>query len=146
MHGYIGTECILQTEVNGAVITCHLCIVRTISKEIMKGIRLWSQFLKNRTDENKIKYSKQRNYCISLLRKTRTQYYSNLDEKSVTDKKMFWETVKLFLSHKIISKEKIALIAENEIVSNDEYLSNYLQCLKKGIRNKFRIPFFKHCR
>ena len=123
-----------------AVITCHLCIVRNISKEIMKRTRLWSQLLKNRTDENKIKYSKQRNYCISLLRKTRTQYYSNLDEKSVTDKKVFWKTVKPFLSHKIISKEKITLIAENEIVSNDEDTAQVSNAFFSNIVGSRNIP------
>ena len=39
-----------------------------------------------RTDENKSRYTKQRNYCVSLLRKTKTQYYSNLNEKNVTEK------------------------------------------------------------
>ena len=32
----------------------------------------------------------------------------------------FWITVKPFLSDKIMSREKITLIEENEIVSNDE--------------------------
>ena len=80
---------------------------KTISKEIMKRTRFRNQFLKNRTDENKSRYTKQRNYCVSLLRKTKTQYYSNLDEKNVTDKKAFWKTVKPFLSGKITSKVKI---------------------------------------
>ena len=87
---------------------------KTISKEIMKRTRFRNQFLKNRTDENKSRYTKQRNYCVSLLRKTKTQYYSNLDEKNVTDNKAFWKTVKPFLSDKITSKEKITLIEENE--------------------------------
>ena len=96
---------------------------KTISKEIMKRTRFRNQFLKNRTDENKSRYTKQRNYCVSLLRKTKTQYYSNLDEKNVTDNKAFWKTAKPFLSYKITSKEKIILIEENEIVSNDENIA-----------------------
>ena len=54
---------------------------KTISKEIMKRTRFQNQFLKNRTYENKSWYTKQRNYCVSLLGKTKTQYYGNLDEK-----------------------------------------------------------------
>ena len=79
---------------------------KTISKEIMKKTRFRNQFLKNRTDENKRRCTKQRNYCVSLLRKTKTQYYSNLDEKNVTDNKAFWKTIKPFLSDKITSEEK----------------------------------------
>ena len=73
---------------------------KTISKEIMKRTRFRNQFLKNRTDENKSRYTKQRNYCILLLTKTKTQYYSNLDEKNVTDNKAFWKTVKPFFQTK----------------------------------------------
>ena len=61
-------------------------------KEIMKRTRFRNQVLKNRTDENKSSYTKERNYCVSLLRKTKTQYYSNLHEKNVTDNKAFWKT------------------------------------------------------
>ena len=75
----------------------------TISKEIMKKTRFRNQFLKNRTNE-KSRYTKQRNYRVSLLRKTKTQYYSKRDEKNVTDNKAFWKTVKPFLSDKITSK------------------------------------------
>ena len=53
----------------------------------MKRTRPRNQILKNRTDENKSKSAKRRNYCVSLSRKT--QYYSNLDEKNVTDNKKF---------------------------------------------------------
>ena len=56
---------------------------KTISKEIMKRTRLRNQFLKNRTYENKTRYTKQRNYFVSLLRITKTQYYSNLDKKKM---------------------------------------------------------------
>ena len=34
-------------------------------------------------------YKKQRNYCVSLLRKSKTNYYANLDEKKVFDNKLF---------------------------------------------------------
>ena len=48
------------------------------------------------------KYSKQRNCCVSLLRRI-----------SITDKKKFWRTVKPFLSDKTPFNAKITL--DNEI-------------------------------
>ena len=72
---------------------------KTLSKEIKTRTRLRIRFLKNKTEEDKIKYTKQLNYCVSLLRKVRSEYYSNLNGKDVTDKKMFLKTVKpLFLT------------------------------------------------
>ena len=54
---------------------------RALSKEIMTRTRLRNNFLKNRSEENKRKYSKQRNYCVSLLRKSKSEYFGNLNEK-----------------------------------------------------------------
>ena len=72
---------------------------KTISKEIMKRIRLQNQFLKIRTDEHNGRYTKQRNYYVSIFKtkNKKTQYQSNLDDKNVTDNKTFWKTVKPFL-------------------------------------------------
>ena len=44
---------------------------------------------KNRSD-NKREYNKQRNHCVSLLRKTKTNYYASLNEKDLADNKEFW--------------------------------------------------------
>ena len=62
--------------------------------------------LKNRSDNNKHEYNKQRSYCISLLRKTKTNYYANLNEKDFTDNKQFWRTVKPLLSEKLNRPKK----------------------------------------
>ena len=73
---------------------------KTISKEIMKRTRFRNQFLKTRTDENKSRYTKQRNYCVSLLRKTKTQYYSNLDAKVLLITRRSGKQLNLFFQTK----------------------------------------------
>ena len=83
---------------------------KKLSKVIMHRTRLRNNFLRNRSDENKRNYAKQRNYCISLLRKTEKNYYNNLNEKKITDNKTFWKRVKPFLSDKTPSDEKRTLI------------------------------------
>ena len=72
-----------------------------LSKEIMKRAKLRNKFLKDRTDESKKRYASQRNCCVSLLKKTKKNYYNSLNEKDVSDNKTFWKTVKPFLSDKI---------------------------------------------
>ena len=42
-------------------------------------------------EEYRTLYVKQRNYCVSLLRKTMKMYSSNLDEKNVTGNRDFLE-------------------------------------------------------
>ena len=63
----------------------------------MTRTRLRNRFLKNRTEENKRKYT---NYYVSFLRKLKVEYYSNLNEKDVTDNKMNWKTAKPFFLKK----------------------------------------------
>ena len=67
---------------------------KELSKAIMNRTRLRNVYLRKRSDENRKKYSKQRNYCVSLLRRTKRNYYSSLDAKSDTGNNTFWRTVK----------------------------------------------------
>ena len=66
---------------------------KELSKAIMHRSKLRNNFLRHRSNENKKKYSKQRDYWVSLLRRIIKNYYSNLNEKNITDNKKFWKTV-----------------------------------------------------
>ena len=102
---------------------------KELSKEIIHRTRLRNNFLRNRSEENKRKYSKHRNYCVSLLRKTKKTYYSNLNEKKSTDKKTFWKTVQPFLSDKTPCDEKIISIEKDKIIKTDSRTANVLNFL-----------------
>ena len=45
----------------------------------------------SRPFEDKAAYNKDKNYCVSLIRKTKTDYYKNLDHKKIVDNKSFLE-------------------------------------------------------
>ena len=62
----------------------------------------------------------QRNYCVSLLRKSKRDYYNNLHEKNICDNRKFWKVLKPSLSNKIFSNEKITLVEEEEIIKSDQ--------------------------
>ena len=64
-------------------------------------------------------YKKQRNYCVSLLRKSKNNYYTNLDDRKVSDNKLFWKVIKLLLSDKSSAKEQIDLVEKIEILKTD---------------------------
>ena len=55
-----------------------------------------NKFNNNKFDENsnQQKYKQQRNYCVKLLRKTKMEYFQNMDVNKVNDNKMFQKTVK----------------------------------------------------
>ena len=89
---------------------------KELSKAIMTRTKLRNIFLQNRSKENRICHTKQRNFCVSLLRKTKKRYYENLNEKSIVDNKLFWKTVKPLPSDKVAGKDRIHLIENNELV------------------------------
>ena len=71
-------------------------INKTIKKVFMTRSRLRNIYLKNPSDNKKHKYNKQTNYSVSLLQKSKTNYYANLNEKDLTSNKQFWRTRKTF--------------------------------------------------
>ena len=90
---------------------------KTISRKIMKRTRMRNKFLRERTEANRMAYNIQRNYCVSLIRKTKRDYYSNLNHKQLTDNKNFWKTVKPFFTDKGVNNEKITLTENGETLS-----------------------------
>ena len=92
---------------------------KNLSKELMTRSRLRNKYLKHKTEENRLLYTQQRNKCVCLLRKTKINYYENLDEKDITDNKIFWETVKPLLSDKSINSDKIHLNENIELINCD---------------------------
>ena len=75
---------------------------------ILKRSRLRNKCLKNNNEENRNLYTKQRNYCVSLLRKSKKADYENLNEGKVSDNKPFWRIVKASLSEKFNARERIS--------------------------------------
>ena len=95
------------------------CMNKALSKEIMTRTRLRNKFLKDRIEETKKKCSKQRNYCVSLLRKSKLDYFGNLNEKDINENKTFWKTIKPFLSDKVKLTNKVTLIDNEEIIMDN---------------------------
>ena len=66
-----------------------------------------NSYLKLRTSESKIAYTKQRSYTVNNLRKENKIYYNNLYLKNITYNKQFWKNVKPYLSDKISESNHI---------------------------------------
>ena len=89
------------------------------TKQLMKRSRLRNNFLRNRTEEDKIIYNRQRNYCVSLLQKSKKGYYENLNIKNITDNKLFWKSVKPLLSDKSCIGDRISISQKSEIIKTE---------------------------
>ena len=114
-------------------------MTKQLFKEIMKRSRLRNNFLRNRTEENKILYNRQRNYCVSLLRKSKGGYYENLNIKNVTDNKLFWKSVKPLLSDKSRIRDRINISEKGEILKTESETAETLNSFFSNIVKNLNI-------
>ena len=89
---------------------------KALSKTIVARTKPRDTFLKNRSEENKKNCNMERNYCVSLLRKSKRNYYNNLNEENICDNRKLSKVVKPLLSHEIVSNEKITLVERKKLL------------------------------
>ena len=110
-------------------------MTKDLHKAIMKRFRFRSKFLRNRTDISRDEYKKQRHVCVSLLKKAKKDYFANLDIKSVTDNKNFWETVKTLFSNKVKARTVIKLVEHGATIDDDSKITKrFNEILRKKLR------------
>ena len=103
---------------------------KTLSKAFMHRTKLKNNYNLFPSEENNLKYKKQKNYCVNLVKKTKKNYYSNLDIKILNDNKKFWKNVRpLFSDKQKDYKKDLILIENDEVMSNvneiAEIINNY---------------------
>ena len=91
---------------------------KTLSKAFMKRSQLKNNFHKNPSEQNKRIFKKYRNFCVSLLKKEKRKYYSNLDLKILENNKLFWKNIKPFFSGKSKLSSNITLIDGEKVLTD----------------------------
>ena len=66
----------------------------------MERARFRKKVLRILTNENRLVFTRQRHFCVSLLRKEKKHYFAKLNEKNIIDNREFWQTAKSCLSEK----------------------------------------------
>ena len=115
---------------------------KELSSAHKKRMQLRNQYLRKRCYQNKRFYTKQRNFCVSLLRKTKKKRYANLNHKDIADNKQIWRTVKPLLSDKSKSNEKITLVEDNRIIIEDKDNVELLNSFFSNAVKNLKIPEF----
>ena len=101
----------------------------TIYKAIMVRSLLRNKCLKLKTIKSRLAYTQQRNYCCSLIRQAKRNFYENLDPNLITDNRKFWKQVKPFFSNKTPKNTNIMLLEGDKIITEPaacaEIFNNY---------------------
>ena len=111
-------------------------MMKNLRKVLMHRSKLKNLFNKCRTHENWCNYKIQRNYCVSLLRKTKQQYFKNLNLNDVTGNKTFWRTIKAYFNEKGSGSDKIVLSGNESVITNEKEIANTM--------NNYFINIKKH--
>ena len=106
----------------------------------MQSSKLTIIFLKNRTEENRNNYAKQRNLCVTLLRKSKREFYGNLNEKILCDNKKFWGVVKSVLSNKVFLMKKSLLLNRATLQKLTKKTATVLNDFFSNIMTNLSIP------
>ena len=104
----------------------------------MNRSMLLNRYRKEKTEEaTRSAHKRQINFCVKLLRKTKKEFYNNLNVKYITENKLFWKTVKPSFTGKTLKDERITLVENNKVVSDEselveifsKYFGNIVQIL-----------------
>ena len=111
-------------------------MAKELRKEIMWPLKEKNEFKWRRSNGK----SRQHNFCLNILQKTKKQYYISVTMKHVSCNKLFWKSVKPFFSDKISSSSKATLVEDNNIISKKEEIANimsqYFANMKKSLNLK----------
>ena len=112
-------------------------INKDIHKAIMTRMRLRNRFLKETTQMNRLAYKKQRNYCDSLMRQNKKQYYGSVNVNHITDNKNFWRVVKP--NFKTLGTNRVILRAGDKVISDTERVADNFSKFFVNIGNTLKI-------
>ena len=113
---------------------------KTLSKAIMQRSKLRNLFLKKRTEENRNNYVKQRNLCVTLLQKSKREFFGSLNETHLCNNKKFWGVVKPLLSNKVVYNERITLVKDDKVIENDKNTASILNKFFSNVIITLGIP------
>ena len=78
-----------------------------------------SSYRKDNSTGNLFVYKGQKNICLKL-RKSKKNFYSNLNVKRITDNRKFWQTVKPHFPNKTLNDERITLAEGVKVVTEEK--------------------------
>ena len=94
-----------------------------LQKTIYTRSRLKKRLIKNPTQENRRKFKKQRNKCVSLRKKAMKTHFKEATKNGTLSNKEFWDRVKPLLSYKGgLTNSDIFLVKNDTVVTDDQEL------------------------
>ena len=78
-----------------------------------------------------------------MIRKTKRDYYSNLNHKQITDNKIFGKLLNLFFTDKGVNNEKLTLTENGETLLKNEEIAGNLDDFFSDIITNLKLPSYE---
>ena len=114
-------------------------MTKALRTAMMHRKKLHNRYIKSRTEENLKAFKKHRNFCVKLLRKTKSDYYTKIDLGELTDNRKFWKTVKLVFSNEVQINSSITLIEDDTMITEDLKIAEIFNHCFTNITEKLGI-------
>ena len=119
-------------------------MTKPLGKAIMLRTNLKNIANKTKREQDIRRFKDQRNLVVKLNVKAKRDYFKSIQSKSIENDKQFWKTVKPLFTNKNPMSEKITLIDDGKIVSNDVEMAECFNTYFAKITNTFEIdPIFR---
>ena len=110
------------------------------SQGIMVRSKLKNKYLKSKSEIDKQRHNKQRNYCVKLLHLKKQKYYESLDISMITDNKTFSKAISLLFSNKSYStNSRITDFKNGEILSEESKVADTFNKIFSNIVKELKI-------
>ena len=114
-------------------------MTKTSRKAIMHRSRLKNINTRKRNDKN-WKNIRSKEILCCLLRKTKTEYFKNLNVKDLSDNRKFWKIMKPYFSNKGLNSNKLLMKERGNLVSDEKepatIMNNFFINITKDLKLK----------
>ena len=117
---------------------------KNLRKAMMTRSTLKNKSNKSGKTEDFEKYKKQRNLVVKMNRKAKFDFYRSIEPRSIANEKTFWKAVKPMFSNGNPMGEKIVLIEDEVIISDDAMIAECFNSHFVNITDSLGLdPMFK---
>ena len=109
---------------------------KNLRKAIMIRSRLKAIVNKSKNPEDWARYKKQRNLVVNMNRRAKNSFFQDAMKSSKT----FWKAVKPYFNSKSIFRERILLVENDEVLSEDEDVSSTFNEYFNRVTDNLEIP------
>ena len=122
-----------------------------ITKDIRKAIttreKLYKKFIRAKDQERKLNIHKQykelRNNIVSIIRKSKSQYFKQFFTKNACNAKNTWDGIKSIINFNNSSKSELSsLMVENEILTDPKIIANTFNKYFSTVADKLQDKIF----